>query len=298
MKIYIEYQLTNAATGGGNQFIRNLKTSLAKQGMITADSSEADIILYNGHQNHEKVKQLKSMYPDKTFIHRMDGLQKLYNGPSDTRQDIALRMTNLADGVIFQSKWARNNFVTFGFNPDKKHTIIYNAADPNIFVSTHHQYHEKIRILTTTWSVNMKKGFNTYTYLDRKLDFDRFEYYFIGHSPVKFKNIINLGPKTTVGIADFMKSCDLFISAVQQDACSNSIIEALTMGLRTFVFNSGGNTELVANPKYIFNNNEDLLQKIEEHSLLSGWSGQPCPVLDDAVKYYVDFMEDVCGSKT
>ena len=88
----------------------------------------------------QSVQWLEKNFPEKIFVHRMDGLQKLYNDQSDTRQDLAINYNKLSRATIFQSHWAKNKFHEAGFNPAKS-TVIYNFADDKIFNQNHKKNH-------------------------------------------------------------------------------------------------------------------------------------------------------------
>jgi len=265
MKVFIAYPLTDNPTGGGNQFLRCLKKQFVKTGSYDENLQNADVILYNGHHEIELVSNLKSKYPNKKFIHRIDGLQKLYNHPNDTRQDIAIEFNKLSNGTVFQSSWAKSEFKKINFAP-KNSTVIHNCVDEDIFKpNSKKQLNKKIKLLCTSWSPNVNKGFSFYKLLDERLDFDRYEFTFIGNKPnnIHYKNIKCLPPKTTQEIAKELLYTDIFVSATINDCCSNSIIEALSARVPVFANNSGGNPELVRDGGLLFNNVEQFIEDLE-----------------------------------
>ena len=266
MKIFISYGLTDSPWGGGNQFLKNLKRCFLEDGLITESPEDAEVILYNGHQFIEQTSFIKKAHPDKIFVHRMDGLQKLYNNASDTRQDLAINFNKLSDATIFQSQWSKDEFKNFNFNPEKS-TVIPNAADPEIFHATKEiKRNKKINLLCTSFSDNLNKGFLFYKKLDDVLDFKKFNFTFIGNKPehISYKNITCLSPKTTTEIAQELKQTDIFVSATVNDCCSNSIIEALSSGVPVLAQNSGGNPELIKEGGLVFNKLEDFLCSLEK----------------------------------
>ena len=264
MKIFISYGFTDSPRGGGNQFLKNLKRCFLEDGLIVESPEDAEVILYNGHHFTEQTYFIKKTYPDKIFVHRMDGLQKLYNNQNDTRQDLAISYNKLSHATVFQSHWAKNEFYKADFDPAKS-TVIHNFADSKIFNRSHERpQNKKIELLCTSWSPNPKKGFVFYKKLDAILDFNRFNFTFVGNRPenIIYKNIKCLAPETTINIAKRMKETDVFVSATEDDCCSNSIIEALSSGVPTLALNSGGNPELVKEGGLLFENLEDFVQKL------------------------------------
>jgi glycosyltransferase involved in cell wall biosynthesis len=66
-------------------------------------------------------------------------------------------------------------------------------------------------------------------------------------------------------LADILRGQDIYITASENDPCSNSLIEGLACGLPAIYRNSGGHPELVKNAGLPFNSQEEipsLLQKI------------------------------------
>ena len=125
---------------------------------------------------------------------------------------------------------------------------------------------EKIKLITTSWSPNWGKGFKTLQYLDQNLDFDKYDYEFVGQSPVGFKNIKYTKALPQEQLAERMKKCDIFITATENDTCSNSLLEALSCGLPVIGFDSGGTTELISSGGKVYNDLDQLIPLIDEVS--------------------------------
>ena len=123
----------------------------------------------------------------------------------------------------------------------------------------------KIRLVSTSWSNNPRKGFDTYKWLDNNLDWDRFEYTFVGNTPadLEFENIKHVPPVPSQELATKLKANDIFITASRNDPCSNAVIEALSCGLPTLYFNDGGHPELVEYGGLGFNNKEEILTQLD-----------------------------------
>jgi len=65
-------------------------------------------------------------------------------------------------------------------------------------------------------------------------------------------------------LAQELKNSDIFVTASRSDPCSNSLIEALSCGLPALALANGGHPELVGKGGEIFNNNTDILEKLEK----------------------------------
>ena len=267
MKIFITNKLIDGPTGGGNQFLKALKSQFAKKGLCTEDPLQADVVLFNSHQNLELVHQIKEVNQKAKFVHRLDGPMRLYNNMSDQRDYVAYQMnTDYADAVIFQSEWSKQANIKLGLDiSGKKHTVIHNAPDPSIFFpSSKERKNDKIRLIASSWSDNIRKGFFTYKYLDEALDFDKYEFFFMGRSPVGFENIVSLGALSSHEVANELRKSDIFITASENDPCSNSLIEALSCGLPALALNSGGHPELIGQNGLFYNRKEEIVNKLED----------------------------------
>jgi glycosyltransferase involved in cell wall biosynthesis len=144
--------------------------------------------------------------------------------------------------------------------------IIPNAVDPEIFNHIGRvglPKNRKIRIISTSWSPNVRKGWEVYKWLDENLDWDKYEYTFIGSIPGEFKNIRHVKPMGSEQLAEQLKAHDVYIVASKNDPCSNALIEALACGLPTLYLNSGGHEELVGFGGLSFNKAREIPRKLE-----------------------------------
>lgn len=298
MKICVLFPIVDTPNGGGNQFLKLIKKKLVEMGMY-AELENADIILFNSHQAVKEVIKAKIKYPEKIFIHRIDGPMRLYNQMNDKRDDIVNLVNKyIADGTIFQSKWSRERNYKMGLKQTNYETVIYNAADKEIFNSDgkyKFDKNRKIKLIATSWSDNIKKGFKTYLFLDQNLDWERYEMVFVGNSPVEFQNIKHIRPLNSVELAKLLKQSDIFISASEKDPCSNSVIEALSCGLPVICKKDGGHPELVKNGGKLFERDNEIIGLLEE--IVDNYSEiqksiEVCNI-DEVVGQYIYFMENI-----
>ena len=266
MKINILYNFNEGAWGGGNQFLKALRIFFEQKGIYESDLTKADAILFNSHHCLETALNIKKNYPEKIFVHRVDGPIFCVRG-QDRYLDRLIFMINniIADGTIFQSKWSKQRCHELGMREGKYHEVILNAPDPNIFYAKAKKILEKrkIKLIATSWSSNIKKGFEIYQYLDENLNFSKYEMTFIGNSPMKFRNIRHVEPLPCGRLANEIRKHDIFITASLDDPCSNSLIEALHCGLPAVVRNSGGHPEIIANNGIVFDEKKDVCRAID-----------------------------------
>jgi glycosyltransferase involved in cell wall biosynthesis len=299
MKVSILYPFVNAAHGGGNQFLKALRDQFVNANIYSENPEDSNVILFNAHQEAEKVIKLKQLYPDKLFVHRMDGLYKLYNHPDDSRQDISLYVNGLADCTIFQTKWALDEYKKVGFNIKKPHEVITNAPNCNIFKpSKNKSYCRKTRLVCTSWSINKNKGFDYYEYLDYNLNFSKYSFTYIGNDPgINFKNIRKLDPLDSNGLSRELVNHDIFITASKYECCSNSLLEAMSCGLPAIGLNSGGTPEIINDGGELFDSKPDLLEKIEKVSnkLFSYSEKVSVKSISEVYNDYLNFIKSNLG---
>ncbi len=268
VSISIIYDFHNKPWGGGNQFLTLLKREFIKKGCYQKDANKAKAILFNSYQNLLKAIKIKIKFPNKFIIFRLGPVFYYHRGQYWKIMDkLVIEVANrIADLVIFQSNWSFVEAVRLGFNKSKNFSIIGNAttvAKNGRDNDNKHQFNkEKVKLFSDSWSPNWKKGFSFYKFLDNNLDFDRYEMTFVGNSPVSFKNIRQLFPLPPKELFKELKKNDIFVTATEDDACSNSIIEALSCGLPVVALNSGGNAEIIGRGGELFNNKKELIEKI------------------------------------
>ena len=304
--IHILSEFIEGPWGGGNQFQKALRENLILKGKYSEDINKADVIIVNSHHWNNRLWELfklKRTNANVTIIHRVDGPVFIVRG---SREQILVDKTiiyfnrYIADGTIFQSDWSKKQCISIGMDDKKKQITIMNAPNPNIFYPAKKPLeYKKIRLIATSWSGNMQKGFDVYQYLDNNLDFSKYEFTFIGNSPIKFNNIKHIQPLPSKELANRLREHDLFITASVNDPCSNSLIEAMHCGLVPIVRNSGGHPEIINNSGVLFNGEEDVLNKIKlagknKKSLRQSFD---LMTIDSIVEKYIKFSKSFIEKK-
>lgn len=270
VKININYKLIDRPWGGGNQFLRSLKNYFASQGIYENNPFKTDAVLFNSHHRLLMALWMKFLFPQKAFIHRLDNLMAIARGKEcGTDNSILFFNKKIADGTVFQSEWSKGRFFERGIEKGRPQKVIFNAPDPDIFYPKKGdgiKGKEKIRLISVSWSSNIRKGFPLYQFLDQMLDFKRFSMTFVGNSPVKFRNIRLLPPMQSRQLAETLRQHDVFISASLNESCPNALLEALHCGLAAVAIDSGAHKELIGGRGLLFTGKDDLLRSIEEVS--------------------------------
>ncbi len=270
-KLNILLNIQKGPWGGGNQFLKALKKKFISKGIYETNPKKADLILFNSFPFGEEFRflqiyLLKKM--KKLLIHRVDGPISQIRG-RDYEIDKIIYLLNdfWADGTIFQSKWSKEQNIRLGMKKNKYETIVINAPDASIFNNENKRRFEKkrkIQLIATSWSPNWSKGFEIYQYLDKELDFSKYDFTFIGNSPINFKNIKWIKPIRSQVLVHHLKKNDIFVTASKNDPCSNSLIEALHCGLPAIVLDDGGHPELIGKAGEVFQGSGDVIEKIQK----------------------------------
>lgn len=248
--VAIFHEFAPPPAGGGHQFLRGLWQEFAQRGWRVENNTISPVTqacLFNSF-NFDADRLRRFRRPGCRLVHRVDGPIGVYRG-RDSGEDRRIWQINqeLADATIFQSHFSLDKHRELGL-AFREPMVIVNAPDPTIF---HREGRiafapeRKIRLISSSWSDNPHKGAAVYQWLDEHLDWSRYEYTFVGRSPVPFKNIRLVAPQPSAQLADALRQHDVFITASQNDPCSNALIEALACGLPALYLQSGGHPELV-----------------------------------------------------
>ena len=304
MKVYILYKTIKTPAGGGNQFLRILDSVLCTRGVRADNLEDSDLVLFNSHQFMDQVAAAKKRFPRKLFIHRIDGPMRIYNSMSDKRDSIVgIAASMIADGVIFQSEWSRNENYRLGLHKNLFDTVINNSVDPDIFNRRNKKPFSKTgkaKLVAASWSTNLGKGFDVYEWLDKNLDFSRYEMTFVGNSPIRFSNIKHIAPMNSRNLADELKRHDIFIFASKVEACSNALLEALHCGLPSVTYNYSSNPEIVGKGGELFESPEDIPECLDR--IIDNYNEYvdniSLPTIQDVANQYLAFMEEIYKKMT
>ncbi len=256
--------------GGGNQFLKALREYFRKNGNYAESIAAANIVLFNSFPfgDFKKIKELAEIHSaGKVVVHRVDGPISVVRGKDKIVDHLINKINSwFTDATIFQTEWSRKECHAMGMDHKTHETVVINGADPSIFFpqTNPSSAHPKIRIVATSWSDNWRKGFDVYEFLDKHLDFDRYEFTFIGNSRVAFQKIKKIAPLNSKELAANLRQQDIYLTASVNDPCSNALIEAINCGLPCLVRNSGGHPEILQEGGLTFQGCEDVLSVLEK----------------------------------
>lgn len=299
-EISIIHQFMKPPYGGGNQFLLALKNELTLQGLEVGANkvgSRTQNVLFNSFNfDMEKLRHklsVKRRLNLKT-IHRVDGPISAYRGNGQEIDQAIFEINReLADVSVFQSHFSLNKHLELGLNFGDNVHVITNAVNPIFFHPKPEQSFfdgrkNKIKIIASSWSSNPRKGRETFLWLDKNLDFKKYQMTFIGNINADLENIKVLPAAPSAEVGNALRNHDIYITASVNDPCSNALIEALSCGLPALYKKSGGHAEIVKEGGLGFDDNEEIPQLLEE---LIAKYGEYCkninvPTIREVAKQY------------
>lgn len=300
MKINIAYNLKGGPWGGANQFLKALQKKFFENGNYSENIKESDVILFNSYNDLIIILKNRILHPKKKIVFRLGPVFSTYRKGFRWKfiDKVTVVFANLfVDLIIFQSNWSYIKAKELGLWKSKKYAVILNAVDPNVFYKKEFNQNSgaKIKLVYSSWSANMKKGFSYLKFLDENLDFSKYEMTFIGNSPFEFKNIKHIKALPSDELAAKLRESDIFLSPVEDDACSNALLEGLASGLPAVALDSGGNKELVKSGGEMFVNKDDILNAIDKvaENLKYYYDNIKVKDIDEITKEYISAIESI-----
>ncbi len=287
--------------GGGNQFMLALRKGMSQFGVnVRENELQEDIDAYVLNSIHFDVERFLdfSLEHRLNVVHRIDGPIHLIRGFDREKDELCFDLNSrFASATVLQSAWTYQRIVEMGYKPVNP-VIIHNAVDSDIFHSKGRALFgrkRRTRLISTSWSNNPRKGGPTYKWIEEHLDWDRFEYTFVGKASDTFDRIRHIPPVPSNELADLLRSHDIYITASRNDPCSNALIEALACGLPALFLNDGGHPELVGMGGLPFTSNEEILSQLEE--IVDNYESFQrliaVPTLEDVAAKYLELIQEV-----
>ena len=267
------HEFVPAPTGGGHQFLRALLAELERRGVdveLNRISRHTPVCLFNSF-NFDSRRLRRFARLDCRMVHRVDGPIGVYRGFDDGTDARIVRFNReFADATVVQSRYSLAAHRELGIELAAP-VLIGNAVDPTIFYPAERRDPldgRRVRLIASSWSDNPNKGADVLEWLDRNLDWTRFDLTFVGRSAVPFERIRTLVAIPTARLADELRRHDVYLAGSRHDPSSNALLEALACGLPAVYRSSGGHPELVGEAGLPFEEAEEipdvLLRLVEE----------------------------------
>jgi glycosyltransferase involved in cell wall biosynthesis len=248
--------------GGGNQFLLALVGEWRRRGLaveVNRVSGHTPSCLYNSF--NFDFRRLRRFAGDGVrMVHRVDGPIAAYRGFDDGTDARIVQINALADATILQSRYSLAKHEALGLelrNP----VVISNTVDPTIFhpPSSFEPLDDRpLRVVTSSWSENPRKGADVLKWLDANLDLDAVHVTFAGQTRERFERIHVVSPLPSRELADVLRAHDVYLAPSMDDPCSNALLEGLACGLPAAYRRSGGHPELVGDGGVAFDAPEEV----------------------------------------
>jgi glycosyltransferase involved in cell wall biosynthesis len=262
------HEFASSPTGGGHQFLRALVGELERRGLRVEPnrlSASTPACLFNSF-NFDAGRLRRFARSGCRMVHRVDGPIGVYRGYDDgTDRRIVGVNAELADATILQSRYSLEKHRELGLDLREPH-VVHNTVDPALFhppLARPPLDGRKARVVVTSWSDNERKGADTLAWLDRNLDWDRYELTFVGRAPPGIERIRVVGPVPSEEVARILREQDVYLAPSHDDPCSNALLEALACGLPAVYRDSGGHPEIVGEGGLPFRDDEEVPDVLE-----------------------------------
>lgn len=242
--------MPNAGGGGSSTFLRNFQEYLIRENIdhTTALDEDYDVLFVNSWTiPYRTILQHKKRLPRLRVVHRIDGSAQDY-GRYDGADWIQRDVNRLADVTIFQSKYSfETTYERYKLIRDQG-PVIYNPVDTTRFSSSGAKFDWSAgikRLMVVGWSPNPRKGSWRIPLLAKQNP--DIEFVVVGnhHALPDLTNIRKVGYLNHEELPKALRSADVYLSLLENDACPNVILEAMACGLPVIFLPSGGVPELV-----------------------------------------------------
>lgn len=251
--------------GGAHQTLAAILGELERRGVsielnVLPPSTRA--CLFNSFNfDFERLRLLARRAPDVRMVHRVGAVTSLYRGFDDgTDARVAALNRELAHATIAISHATIEMYRSIGVELVEPR-VIHNGTDPEIFNPIGRVAFDrsrKTRLIAAAWSDNPRKGGPVLKWLDEHLDFDRWSLTFVGNTTERFEHVEHVRPVPPRELADLFRGSDIFVTATENDAYSNALVEALCCGLPAVYLRSGGSHEAVKEAGLGFDEPEEI----------------------------------------
>jgi hypothetical protein len=284
LNFFINFKPENIAYGGGNVFALNLIEYLKKNdiNVIFELNEKIDIFfIIDPHKGPFKKYSLDEIVNYKKKINKGKIIIRI-NDCDKTRPNVTqnrsrefkiMQFYQDIDLFIFNSNFIKNYYMNkYNQLNNINYDVIYNGGNDSILKPKDNYSKPKcLKIVTHHWSDNINKGYDTYyklhKFFENRTDY---EFIFVGRKfNDNYKNVPVVGPYKGKELADYLRSCDIYITDSKYDSCPMHVVEGILSGLPILYTScEGGGKNLCELPNdkigESFDDFPDLIDKIEK----------------------------------
>ena len=318
MKISIGSKIIQGPFGGGNEFLRNLKSYFEDKNykvVNNLDDDDIDIILLTNplidsetstFNNYDVDYYINFINPLAIVIQRINECDER-KGTTKLNSTIS-KLNKNVDINIFVSEWLKSVYKNYDLY--SKPSYVVKGGPNEIIFNTINKLKwdgvEKIKIVTHHWSNNIMKGFNDYKKLDTLLGKGLSKYLdftIVGNTPknLSFPNSKIISALSGSDLANELKKHHIYITASINEPSGNHHMEGALCGLPILYINSGALPEYCNDYGVMFNINnfENSLDKIKKDYdiLFKNLDSYPYTFVNAAEMYEKIFVESIKNKK-
>ncbi|MDB4335835.1 hypothetical protein N9989_00020 [bacterium] len=247
MKIYINRRPKLGPWGGGIKTVNKLVNKLIQEGHSVCYKLEnnVDVIFCIDPRPNEYGEwyqnfiDYRNVNPGTKIIQRVGDLGT-HSKPELTK--LVAQTLQISDFMIFPSEWSRDWIGFKGDNCEVVHnapmSIFYENRQANLTTSV------KPKLVTHHWSMNPKKGFHFYQFLQEHIDrTSEFDFKYIGRLPDEINIKNKTDPIAASALSIELPKNDIYITASIEEAGANHVVEALGCGLPVVYHEAGGSID-------------------------------------------------------
>ena len=303
MKIYFNKKPVTGPWGGGNKTVTSLVSGLDDE-IVFDLSDDVDIIVCMDPRPNEDGLWYQDFLNHKVkfgskIIQRV-GDVGTHGKPELT--DLVKQSIQYSDVCIFPSQWAYDYV-----NASDNSVVIPNAPLSDFYEFRNLHLHSRNRavetpnrIVTHHWSDNDKKGFEIYSLFGKWCADTDYEFTYIGRYSDKYSRdgIDYIEPRDTEFLKTVIPTHDIYLTASEEEAGANHVLEAMACGLPVVYKKGGGSiNEYCRGYGVEYESISDLPDALEEcvnnYSQYKSRVLDYCRTNDDLVDEYLDIIRNV-----
>lgn len=301
MKIYFNRKPVEGPWGGGNKILSSLVKKTIEDGNEPVFNlcSEIDAIFcMDPRPNNFGVHYGHLLEYRKRFGAKI--IQRVGDVGTHGKPDLTSLVRETvghSDFVIFPSEYARVVSCYSGENfkiiPNRPMSVFFESRRDSSVINS-----GQVKLVTHHWSTNPKKGFSTYTKIADAIP-ENVVFTYIGRFPSNFSHdrIKTIDPLCAEDLAKEIPKHDVYVTASQQEAGANHVLEAMAAGLPVLFCKGGGSIpEYVSSRGLEFHDIDSFILSL--NTLVSSYESyhEKCMRYDETINdTTIEIYEQICN---